>query len=60
MVSDRSRTMFQQERNHNSTKNPLNIDPGSVFNGGQIFILHIQHGNTVTYHYIKFLARGSK
>ena len=26
---------------HNSTKNPLNIDPGSVFNrGGQNFILH--------------------
>ena len=28
---------------HNSTKNPLNIDPGSVFNwGGQNFILHRQ------------------
>ena len=45
---------------HNSTKNPLNIDPGSVFNwGGQNFILHRHYigSVTVTTHHDKLFFR---
>ena len=35
---------------HNSTKNPLNIDPGSVFNGGVKILSYIDTGQRLALH----------